>query len=99
MRPPRADNPYQVLGVERSAGEAEIKRAYFSLVRDHPAERDPEGFKRIRAAYEQLKAGKERAVTDLFLIDQPSPVHLLASLRPPLPQPPPISREAILTDF
>ena|SRR5438128_1347599 len=99
MRPPRADNPYKVLGIERDAGEAEIKRAYFSLVREHPPERDPEGFKRVRAAYEQLRASKERAETDLFLIDEPSPAQVLSSLRHADVEPPPITREAILTDL
>src|SRR5437879_11746707 len=92
------ENPYKVLGISREAGEAEIKRAYFSLVRAHPPERDPEGFKRIRAAYEQLKAGKDRAETDLFLIDEPSPAQVLAALRPSTAEPPPITRETILTD-
>jgi curved DNA-binding protein CbpA len=67
-----ADNPYKVLGVESNATEAEIKQAYFALVREHSPERDPEGFKRIRAAYEKLRAGGERAETDLFLIDEES---------------------------
>jgi curved DNA-binding protein CbpA len=65
-----ADNPYKVLGVERTATEAEIKQAYFRLIREHPPERDPEGFKHIRAAYEKLRAGGERAETDLFLIEE-----------------------------
>lgn len=64
------DNPYKTLGVERNATEAEIKQAYFSLIRQHSPETDPEGFKRIRAAYEKLRAGGERAQTDLFLIDE-----------------------------
>jgi len=63
------DNPYKVLGVENDASEAEIKQAYFALVREHPPEGDPDGFKRIRAAYEKLRAGGERAETDLFLIE------------------------------
>lgn len=63
------DNPYKVLGVDRNAAEAEIKQAYFKLVREHSPERDPEGFKRIRAAYEKLRAGGDRANTDLFLIE------------------------------
>jgi curved DNA-binding protein CbpA len=62
-------DPYKVLGLKRDATEAEIKRAYFTLVREHPPERDPEGFKRIRAAYEKLRFERERAETDLFLID------------------------------
>lgn len=65
-----SENPYRVLGVERTATEAEIKQAYFALVREHPPERDPEGFKRIRAAYEKLRAGTERAQTNLLLIDE-----------------------------
>lgn len=64
------ENPYKALGVERTASESEIKQAYFALVREHPPERDPEGFKRIRAAYEKLRAGGERAETDLLLIDE-----------------------------
>ncbi|MGH9801137.1 MAG: J domain-containing protein [Blastocatellia bacterium] len=64
------DNPYKTLGVERNATEAEIKQAYFSLIRQHSPEHDPDGFKRIRAAYEKLRAGVERAQTDLFLIDE-----------------------------
>ncbi|MEK7830314.1 MAG: DnaJ domain-containing protein [Acidobacteriota bacterium] len=64
------DNPYKTLGIERDATEAEIKQAYFGLIRQHSPEHDPEGFKRIRAAYEKLRAGGERAQTDLFLIDE-----------------------------
>ncbi|HMV82169.1 MAG TPA: DnaJ domain-containing protein [Blastocatellia bacterium] len=70
MNLPFTDNPYKTLGVERSASEAEIKQSYFALIRQHSPERDPEGFKRIRAAYEKLRAGGDRAQTDLFLIDE-----------------------------
>jgi curved DNA-binding protein CbpA len=72
MNPTTNESPYQVLGITREASEAEIKRAYFSLVREHPPERDPEGFKRVRAAYEKLRTVNQRAETDLFLVeDQP----------------------------
>lgn len=67
---PLPENPYQVLGLERTASEAEVKQAYFTLVREHSPERDPEGFKRIRAAYEKLRASTARAQTDLLLIDE-----------------------------
>lgn len=70
MNLPFTDNPYKTLGVERDATEAQIKQAYFTLIRQHSPEHDPEGFKRIRAAYEKLRAGSERAQTDLFLIDE-----------------------------
>ncbi|MBI3950967.1 MAG: DnaJ domain-containing protein [Acidobacteria bacterium] len=92
-------NPYKVLGIERGATEAEIKRAYFTLVREHPPERDPEGFKRIRAAYEKLRSERERAETDLFLIDDRQidvdPWVLKMSERPAKPE----GMETILADL
>ena len=33
MNPTTNESPYQLLGITREASEAEIKRAYFSLVR------------------------------------------------------------------
>ncbi|MDX2029180.1 MAG: J domain-containing protein [Blastocatellia bacterium] len=63
------DDPYKTLQVERGASEAVVKQAYFALIREHSPETDPEGFKRIRAAYERLRAGRERAETDLLLFD------------------------------
>src|SRR3972149_11079871 len=65
--PPSAD-PYGVLGVDPQATLDEIKTAYFALVRAHPPERDPEGFKRIRAAYEQLRDPDRRLETDMLRV-------------------------------
>lgn len=45
---------YRELGLEPGADQAEIKRAYFKLVRQFPPEKDPERFQQIRKAYEQL---------------------------------------------
>ena len=45
---------YEVLGVEKTADERSIKKAYFTLVRKYPPETHPEEFKRIREAYEVL---------------------------------------------
>ncbi|MCP4398688.1 MAG: J domain-containing protein [bacterium] len=67
-----AANPYNVLGVERKAGLGEIKKAYFTLVREFPPEEQPEKFKEIRTAYEQLKSPTKRAEIDFFLL-QPAP--------------------------
>jgi curved DNA-binding protein CbpA len=67
------DDPYRILGVARTATEVEIKHAYFALVRQHPPERDPAGFKRIRAAYEKLRNPADRAQTDLFQIEDHIP--------------------------
>lgn len=65
------ENPYAVLGISRDASPEEVKRAYFSLVRKYPPEKDPEGFKRIRLAYESLRDADKRSKTDLFMFDDP----------------------------
>lgn len=68
-------DPYAVLGVARTATAAEIKQAYFTHVRAHPPEREPEMFKRIRAAYERLRDPERRAETDMVLLAEwPTPV-------------------------
>jgi curved DNA-binding protein CbpA len=72
--PKRPLDPYAVLGIDRQADEAEIKRAYFKLVREYPPEHSPEKFQEIRAAYEQLRAPESRAQTDLFLLQPPPPL-------------------------
>jgi len=66
-------DPYKVLGLKRGASHEEIRRAYFRQVREHPPETDPEGFKALRAAYEQLRSAGQRAETDLFLLQAPPP--------------------------
>jgi curved DNA-binding protein CbpA len=71
MAQPYSD-PYAVLDLPRTATAAQIKQAYFALVRAHPPERDPEMFKRIRAAYERLRDPERRAEADMLLV-QPWP--------------------------
>ncbi len=51
----KGQNHYQVLGVERTADDRAIKKAYFALVRANPPETHPEEFKRLREAYEVLR--------------------------------------------
>lgn len=67
-------DPYAVLGLSRQASEADIKRAYFQLVRQFPPERQPEKFRAIRTAYEQLRDPEQRARMDLFLVQPPPPL-------------------------
>jgi curved DNA-binding protein CbpA len=93
------ENPYKTLGVERDATEAEIKQAYFALVRQHPPERDPEGFKRIRAAYEKLRSGGERAETDLFMVDDRDAERALENIQYLDAPPPAITAETIKSDL
>ncbi|MBQ8159268.1 MAG: SEC-C domain-containing protein [Clostridia bacterium] len=50
---------YELLGVELGASEEEIRRAYFREVRKHSPEKDPEGFQKIRRAYEHIRVRRD----------------------------------------
>lgn len=72
---------YSVLGITSIATSDEVRRAYYRLVRQHPPEKDPEGFKAIRNAFETLSDARARQRYDAFeehgetlshLIDQAS---------------------------
>jgi curved DNA-binding protein CbpA len=82
-----ASDPYRILGLPPTVGQADIKQAYFALIRQYPPETEPEKFKIIRGAYEKLKDVRRRTETDIFR-PQPSPPW----------QPPPI-RSALDTAF
>jgi curved DNA-binding protein CbpA len=70
-------NPYAVLGLDRTATLEEIKNAYFAQVRQHPPERDPEAFKRIRTAYDRLRDPEKRVEVDMGLLEEwPGPARL-----------------------
>jgi hypothetical protein len=45
-------DPFALLGVPRSAGESDLKRAYTRLIKKYKPEHAPEEFRRIREAYE-----------------------------------------------
>lgn len=61
-----ADDPYRVLGVSKDATDAEIKRSYRKLARQHHPDRNPgdaaaeERFKAIQAAYESIGTAAAR---------------------------------------
>jgi curved DNA-binding protein CbpA len=61
-----ASDPYRVLGVPPTASQVEVKRAYFSLIRQYPPETEADKFKIVRAAYEKLKDTQRRGETDIF---------------------------------
>ncbi len=59
-------DPFQVLDVPTTASDEEIRAAYLAAVKRSPPDRDPEGFQRIRRAYEMLKDAKTRMDLKLF---------------------------------
>jgi tetratricopeptide (TPR) repeat protein len=46
------DDPYQVLGVADGVSPADLKKAYYRKIREHPPETDPDGFQRVQRAYQ-----------------------------------------------
>ncbi len=74
-------DPYAALGLDPAATPEEIKQAYFARVRAHPPEREPEIFKQIRAAYEQLRTPEKKLEADMLRLESwPEP-----QFPPPLP--------------
>ena len=60
-----APDPYEVLEIAPDASDDAIKSAYLAGVRAHPPEREPQMFKRLRAAYDSLKTPETRLKTDM----------------------------------
>jgi curved DNA-binding protein CbpA len=59
-------DPIAVLGLDETADDAAIRAAYLAALRDSPPDRDPEGFRRIREAYEALRNTESRLALRLF---------------------------------
>ena len=63
---------YEVLGVNRDAGEEEIKKAYRKMAMKHHPDRNPdnpgaeEKFKEAKEAYEILSDAQKRSAYDQF---------------------------------
>ncbi|MBI5536636.1 MAG: DnaJ domain-containing protein [Deltaproteobacteria bacterium] len=81
----------ELLGVGIDADATAIKRAWRKAAAVHPPDRDPDGFRKARDAYELLSDPIERAQR---LLSQPVPFVPVPSL-PELPPPPPVHALAV----
>ena len=63
-----SDNPYKILGVDKSASQADIKKAYRAKAKQHHPDKggDEAEFKKINQAYETLGNEQKRAQYDQF---------------------------------
>ena len=59
-------NPFAILGVDETADDAAVRAAYLAAVRRSPPDRDPEGFQRVRDAYEAIRDAERRLAFRLF---------------------------------
>lgn len=70
--------PWEVLGVERGCSQSDLKRAYARLLKLHRPDQDPEGFRRIRDAFEWLRTNEE--ILKVIPIQPDAPPQSLAEL-------------------
>ncbi len=59
-------NPYDVLGIDASASDDEVRGRYLALVRCYSPEHEPEAFQRIQKAYETVASESARLRFLLF---------------------------------
>lgn len=68
------DDPREILGVALEATAEEIRAAYLRKVKEHPPDRSPGEFERIRDAYEILHDPRRRTTHLLFSVDPDAPL-------------------------
>jgi curved DNA-binding protein CbpA len=73
------NDPYEVLGLPRTADEAETRRRYLELVRQSPPDRDPSRFAEIRAAYDHVRDPVRRLEAQLFEVDSGEALDAIAA--------------------
>ena len=59
-------DPFAVVGIEETADDEAVRTAYLQALRTSPPDRDREGVRRIRAAYEALRDTESRLALRLF---------------------------------
>ena len=72
------EDPFAILGVSFSADDSAIRKAYLNKVREFPPERDPDGFRQVRTAYEAIIDEEARLRHHLFSEPIAQPSQLLA---------------------
>ena len=70
----RTDDPAAILGVSLEASAEEIRQAYLRKIREHPPDRSPVEFEKIRDAYEALRDPRRRIELLLFSADPHAPL-------------------------
>lgn len=77
-------DPRKVLGIALDAGEEEIRAAYLRKVKEHPPDRSPAEFEKIRDAYETLRDPRRRMREMLLSAKPDAPfADLIAGRTPP----------------
>jgi curved DNA-binding protein CbpA len=76
-------DPFAVLDLKETADDEAVRAAYLRALRTSPPDRDPEGFRRIRAAYEALRDAESRLALRLF---GPAPLANLDELLDAFPE-------------
>jgi curved DNA-binding protein CbpA len=59
------DDPFTTLGIAPTLDLGTIKRGYFAALAARPPHRDPEAFRRVRAAYDALTSPEGRTLAFL----------------------------------
>lgn len=67
-------DPWEILGISRTADENEIRNAYLDLVKRNPPSKDPALAEKLRAAYDQLKDPLARAERAVLFADPTLPL-------------------------
>jgi curved DNA-binding protein CbpA len=78
------NDPYRILGVDpETANDDNIRQAYLEGLREHPPERDPESFRRLRDAYDRIASHRLRLEHELFFAEVPDVADLAAHVLTP----------------
>jgi len=72
----------EILGLSSGATEEDIRAAYLRKVKEHPPERSPEEFEKIRDAYETLRDPRRRMRNLLLAADPGAPLVSLIEGQP-----------------